>query len=98
MDKLIIQKPALKFMVEVSSGEGELIFNVNRYIDASHQEEMAFSAQLAKYDAIKCKDRFHNCHELIHKLLKFMQTELAPVGDKPKVKMTLRRSRTFGKY
>ncbi|UII21678.1 hypothetical protein [Fulvivirga ligni] len=96
MDKLIIQKPSLKFMVEISADGNELTFNVNRYIEASHKEEMSFNAQLAKYDAIKYDDKFYNCHKLLHKFINFMQSEIKQETDRSSVKITLRRNRTFG--
>jgi len=98
MEKLIIQKPALKFTVEVVAENGQLNFNVVRWIEVGKNESLQANAQLAKNDALKIGSEYINCNEMIKGALSGIESKMLPytLNMKKDCKIRVKKSCHFG--
>ena len=98
MENVVIQKQAMKFTVEVIARDGELEFNVVRYIDVSKGESIDTNAKLAKSDALNLDGHFVNCNLMIKSALKGIEGTMLPhtLNMKKSCKIRLKKSCTFG--
>lgn len=98
MENIIIQKEAMKFTVEVTSRNGELEFNVVRYIDVARDESIDTNAKLAKNDALCIDGHFVNCNMIVKNAIKGMEGTMLPyaLSMNKTCKIRLKKSFTFG--
>ncbi len=88
----------MKFTVEISSRNGELEFNVVRYIDVARDESIDTNARLAKNDALCVDGHFVNCNMIMKNALKGVEATMLPhtLNMKKSCKIRLKKSCTFG--
>lgn len=98
MDSLIIEKSAMKFTIEIVSTNGQLSFNVVRYIEVGKNECMETNAKLAKHDALKINGHYVNCNDLLRAAMDGVESKTLPVsvGLKKEKKIRLKKTYIFG--